>query len=60
MVVGLHVPVIPLSEVAGSPGAVAPSQIEVGTAAKIGVMLAAIAMFTETGLAHEPADGVNV
>ena len=57
---GFHVPVIPLSEVAGSIGAVEPSQTEVGTAAKTGVAFGVIAMFTEIGTAHKPAFGVKI
>ena len=52
IVAGLHVPLIASSEVAGSAGAVAFWQIEVGTPAKVGVTLATIVMLTENGFAH--------
>ena len=52
MIAGLHVPEILSSDVAGSVGAVAFWQIEVGSAAKVGVTLATIVMLTENGTAH--------
>ena len=57
---GLHVPLIPSFELAGSAGAVAFWQTELGTVGKVGATLFTIVMFTETGPAQEPADGVNV
>src|SRR4026209_646013 len=59
MVAGFHVPLIPLLEVAGRIGAVAPTQsgpIAVNT----GVICAAIVISIDAGLAHSPASGVNV
>ena len=60
MVAGFHVPATPSVEVAGSAGAVAFWQIEVGIVGKVGTRLVTIVIVTETGPAHEPADGVNV
>jgi hypothetical protein len=60
MVAGLHVPATPSLEVAGSAGAVAFWQIEVGIVGKVGTRLSTIVIFTDTGAAQEPADGVNV
>ena len=57
---GLQVPVIPLSEVVGNIGAVAPLQTEVGIAAKTGIVFGVIAMFIEIGTAHRPAVGVKI
>ena len=52
MAAGLHVPVIPLSDVAGSAGAVEFWQIEVGIAVKVGVTLVTMVMLSETETAH--------
>ena len=60
MVAGFHVPLIPSFELAGSAGAVAFWQIEVGIVGNVGATLFTIVIFTETGPAQEPADGVNV
>ena len=57
---GSHVPLIPSFEVAGNTGAVASWQIKFGIAEKVGAIPPAIDTVTETGVAHEPADGVNV
>ena len=57
---GLHVPEIPSFEVVGSSGAVPSWQIAFVIAGKVGTTPPAIDMVTETGAAHEPADGVNV
>ena len=57
---GLHVPVTPSADVVGSAGAVEFWQIELATVGKVGTIPLVIVMLTETGLAQEPADGVNV
>jgi hypothetical protein len=57
---GLHVPEIPSFEVVGSEGAVASWQSKFDIAGKVGTTPPATDMFTETGPAQEPADGVNV
>ena len=59
MVAGLHVPVIPLSEVVGNAGAVGfwhSGAIGVNA----GVSSAVTVMVSVAGVAHCPADGVNV
>ena len=60
MMAGLHVPATPSLDVAGSADAVACWQIELGIVGKVGTRLFTIVIFTETGPAQEPADGVNV
>jgi hypothetical protein len=59
IIAGLHVPVIPSLDDAGSAGAIAFRQVEFGTVGKVGTTLLAIVMFNEAGLAHCPASGVN-
>jgi hypothetical protein len=51
---------MPSFEVAGSAGAVAFWHTELVIVGKVGARLVTIVMFTETGPAQEPADGVNV
>jgi hypothetical protein len=51
---------MPLSDVAGSAGAVDPEQIVAGKAAKAGVVLFVTFTVTVTGIAQIPAFGVNV
>jgi len=60
MLDGFHVPFTPSLEVPGSDGAVEFWQTELGTVGKVGTRPLVIVMLTETGVAHEPADGVNV
>ena len=56
---GLHVPLIPLLEVVGKAGAVAPAQILAGIL-KVGVVLGVTVILIVTGKPHCPAAGVNV
>jgi hypothetical protein len=56
---GLHVPVMPLVEVAGSDGAGEPVQIGFMTA-KVGVMLELTVTSSVVGVAHCPPAGVKV
>jgi hypothetical protein len=58
-VAGLHIPVMPFVDVAGSVGAVAPVQIGF-TAAKVGVMLELTVTTNVVVVAHCPAAGVKV
>ena len=58
-VAGDHVPVIPLSDVAGRTGAVDPLQ-KAGTAVKEGVTAGFTVTVKVAGIAHCPAAGVNV
>ena len=61
MLAGLHVPVIPSFDVAGSAGAAAFWQYEFAIVGKVGEILPTIVMFKEAGVAQLPADdGVNV
>jgi hypothetical protein len=58
-IAGLHVPVIPLVDVVGKTGAVAPLQ-NVGIAANVGVTLVVIVTLIVVLVAHCPAVGVKV
>jgi hypothetical protein len=60
MLAGLHVPVIPSFDVAGSAGATVFWQYEFAMVGKVGEILPTIVMFKEAGAAQLPADGVNV
>ena len=61
MAAGLHVPLIPLAEVVGSAGTVAPVHTVIDVPKlKVGVMLGLTVMLKVTGAAHSPASGVNV
>ena len=58
---GLHVPVMPLLDVVGNAGAVAPAQIlAVVPNAKVGVTMGFTVTLIVTGLAQAEASGVNV
>jgi hypothetical protein len=59
MLAGLQVPVIPSFDVAGSAGAVAFWQYEAAIVGKVGVRLATILMFNETG-GEQLEVGVNL
>ena len=60
-VAGLHVPVIPLSDVPGNEGTDAPAQtVNVVPKAKVGVMFGLTVTVNVAGNAHNPAVGVNV
>jgi hypothetical protein len=57
---GFQVPSIPSFDVAGSAGAISFWQYESATVGKVGVMLVAMVIFMEAGIAQLPADdGVN-
>ncbi len=56
---GLQVPVIPLLEVVGKAESASPEQIA-ATGLKLGVRRGVTVMFTVTGSAQSPADGVKV
>ena len=56
---GVQLPKMPLSEVVGSKGAVAPSQ-NGGITLKVGIVNGVIFMLIVTGLAHKPTFGVKV
>ncbi len=56
---GVHVPVIPLVEVAGNAANVAPEQIG-ATTVNAGVILSITVIVNVVGVAHWPAPGVNV
>ena len=58
-VAGDQVPVIPLVDVNGKDGAVAPEQIG-AIAAKVGVMLGVTVISIVVDVAHCPASGVKV
>ena len=58
-VAGLHVPVIPLLEVVGKTGAVAPEQ-KGAMASNVGTMLVLMLMVKVVVVAHCPSLGVNV
>ena len=61
MLDGLHVPVIPSFDVAGSAGAVVLWQYETAIVGKVGETLITIVMLKETGIAQLPVDdGVNL
>lgn len=58
---GLHVPAIPLSEVLGRAGAVPPAQSDkLDPKLNVGVTFGFTVTFSEAGMAHCPAVGVNV
>jgi len=57
---GVHVPVIPLFEVVGNAGMVAPAQYAVVIPEKVGVKSGFIVIVVEVVVAHCPAVGVNV
>jgi hypothetical protein len=57
---GFQVPSIPSSDVVGSAGVISFRQYESAIVGKVGVMLVAIVMFIEVGIAQLPVDdGVN-
>ena len=57
---GFQVPSIPSFDVVGSAGVISFRQYESATVGKVGVMLVAIVMFMEVGIAQLPVeDGVN-
>ena len=58
-VAGLHVPVIPLLEVVGNTGAVAPEQIG-AIASNVGAVVGLTVTSKVIDVAHWPAFGVNV
>jgi len=58
-IAGLHVPLIPLVDVVGNVGAVAPLQILV-VIVNAGVILFVTVTLMVTGVAHCPAVGVNI
>ena len=60
MVAGFHVPAMFSFDVAGSVGAVVPTQIEVGIVGNVSVTLFVTVMCTVVGLAHVDPDGVNI
>lgn len=61
IVVGLHVPVMPLSEVSGKPGAVEPAQIVSALPKlKTGVIFGFTVMVNVAVTAHKPVVGVKV
>ena len=61
MLAGLHVPVIPSFDVAGSAGAVVFWQYEAAMVGNVGKMLPMIVTFREACVAQLPADdGVNL
>lgn len=58
---GFHVPVIPLVDVAGNEGAVAPAQIVADVPKlKVGVIFGFTVIVNVVVVAHNPAVGVNV
>jgi hypothetical protein len=60
-IAGLHVPVIPLAEVAGNAGTVPPEQIvSVVPKLNVGVMFTSTVTVKLVGTAHWPAVGVKV
>ena len=59
IVAGLHVPVIPLLEVAGSVGATEPAQ-NAGMAVKVGVTFGVTVTSSVVTVAQRPAVGVKV
>jgi hypothetical protein len=57
---GFHVPSIPSFDVVGNAGAMSFRQYESATVGKVGVILVAIVMFIEVGIAQLPVDdGAN-
>jgi hypothetical protein len=58
-VAGVHIPVIPLSDVVGNVGAAVPEQIG-AIAAKVGVTAGVTVTSSVVGVAHWPASGVKV
>jgi hypothetical protein len=57
---GFQVPLIPSFDVVGSAGAISFLQYESATVGKVGVMLVAMVIFIEVGIAQLPVDdGVN-
>ena len=58
-VVGLQVPVMPLSEVVGNVGAVAPEQMSV-VIVKVGRMFGCTVTVMEVAVAQSPAVGVKL
>ena len=58
-VTGLHVPVIPLREVVGKTGVVAPEQIG-AIGSNVGTIFGLTVILSVPGRAHWPASGVNV
>ena len=58
---GLHVPLIPLEDVVGNVGTVAPAQIDKDVPKlNVGVMFGFTVTFIVTGIPHWPGAGVNV
>jgi hypothetical protein len=58
---GVQVPLIPSFDLVGSAGAMSFRQYESAKVGKVGVMLVAIAIFIEVGIAQFPTDdGVNL
>jgi hypothetical protein len=57
---GLHVPVIPSFDAAGSAGTVVFWQYEFAMVGKVGDTLPTIVMFKKAGVEQPPADGVKV
>jgi hypothetical protein len=61
IVEGLHVPTIPFVEVVGNAGAVEPEQIlKAAPKLKVDVSIGFTVTLIVTGIAHNPAVGVNV
>ena len=60
MLDGFHVPATFSLEVPGKAGAVEFWQTDAGTFGNVGKIPLVIVMFTVTGPAHEPDDGVNI
>ena len=58
-IAGLHTPLIPLVEVVGKTGAVAPLHID-AIGLNVGVINGLTVMVSVVGIAHTPAVGVNV
>ena len=59
-ITGDHVPVMPLFEVVGNAGMVAPAQYAVGLILNVGVTFGFIVIVTVAVVAHCPAVGANV
>src|SRR5205085_12267480 len=57
---GLHVPVMPLADVKGSVGAVAPLHIVYDDGLNVGVICGVTVTVTDAVVAHEEPVGVNV
>ena len=60
LIAGDHVPVMPLVEVVGNAGMVAPAQYDVGVMLKVGVTFELIVIVTWAVVAHCPVVGVKV